>query len=103
MKITTDCIIQISATLVALTTILATLVAIIRWYLKQEEQTKEIEKLKTDLQDQKDSNNKEQEVMCYALLACLDGLMQIGANGNVTKAHETLEKHLNQSAHERSK
>lgn len=33
------------------------------------------------------------------LLASLDGLMQLHCNGNVTKAHGMLEKHLNQAAH----
>ena len=30
----------------------------------------------------------------------VDRLKQLGANGNVTDAHEKLEKHLNQSAHD---
>ena len=34
------------------------------------------------------------------LLATLDGLKQLGANGNVSDAYQRLEKHLNQSAHE---
>lgn len=42
----------------------------------------------------------EQCVMCYAILATLDGLKQLGANGNVTDAYNKLEKHLNQSAHD---
>ncbi len=43
--------------------------------------------------------NEELCVMSYALLAALDGLMQQGCNGNVTKAHTALEKHLNNKAH----
>ena len=39
-------------------------------------------------------------MICYGLLATLDGLKQLGANGNVTDAHEKLEKHLNQTAHD---
>ena len=38
-------------------------------------------------------------VISFALLAALDGLKQRGANGNVTKAHNELEKHLNKQAH----
>ena len=33
------------------------------------------------------------------MLASLDGLMQLNCNGNVTKAHGRLEKHLNKQAH----
>lgn len=43
--------------------------------------------------------NDELCVMSWALLATLDGLKQKGCNGNVTKAHEALEKHLNKKAH----
>ena len=49
----------------------------------------EIERIKT-----------EQQVICYGLLACLDGLKQLGANGNVTDAYNRLEKHINKQAHE---
>lgn len=45
-------------------------------------------------------HQKEQCVICYGLLATLDGLKQLGANGNVSDAYQRLEKHLNQSAHE---
>ena len=38
-------------------------------------------------------------ILSYAMLAALDGLRQQGCNGNVTRAHEMLEKHLNQQAH----
>ena len=43
---------------------------------------------------------KEQCIMCYGLLATLDGLKQLGANGNVSDAYQKLEKHLNQTAHD---
>lgn len=51
--------------------------------------SEEIERIKT-----------EQQVICYGLLACLDGLKQLGANGNVTDAYNRLEKHINKQAHE---
>jgi hypothetical protein len=44
-------------------------------------------------------SQKERSVICFALIACLDGLIQNGANGQVTKAKEMLEKHLNKKAH----
>lgn len=42
---------------------------------------------------------EEQTVMCYVLLAALDGLKQLGANGEVSQAHDRLSKHINQKAH----
>ncbi|WP_407385306.1 hypothetical protein [Ruminococcus sp.] len=44
--------------------------------------------------------NKENTVICYALLACLDGLEQLGANHSVPIARDKLSKHLNQAAHD---
>lgn len=38
-------------------------------------------------------------ILSYAMLASLDGLKQLHCNGNVSKAHDMLEKHLNQQAH----
>lgn len=55
----------------------------------REERNKEIKSIK-----------KENTVICYALLACLDGLQQLGANHTVPKAHDMLSKHLNQAAHD---
>lgn len=39
-------------------------------------------------------------ILSYSVLAILDGLKQQGCNGEVTKAHNTLEKYLNQKAHD---
>ena len=44
--------------------------------------------------------NKENTIICYALMACLDGLQQLGANHTVPKAHAMLSDHLNQAAHD---
>lgn len=38
-------------------------------------------------------------LLCYGLSACLDGLMQLGANHTVPVAKEKLDKYLNQKAH----
>lgn len=56
---------------------------------------KELELLKEEMTE----SQKERSVICFALIACLDGLIQNGANGQVTKAKEMLEKHLNKKAH----
>ena len=63
-----------------------------RWYLKQNskqtEQDSEIERIKT-----------ENCLICYGLSACLDGLIQLGANHTVPVAKDKLDKYLNQQAH----
>ena len=68
--------------------------------LKQNKNPKKIEDLQT--QHNKDIKELKDElcVLSYAMLAALDGLMQLKCNGNVTKAHDRLEKHLNQQAHD---
>ena len=78
-----------AALVAALVTFFGVVFSAYRWYLKQNKQDKEIKALK-----------EEQCLLCYAQIACLDGLEQLGANGNVTKAKDKLEKHMNQKAHE---
>lgn len=88
MIVTTQTIITLAAVVSALGGLLALLRRVSRWVDRQQVQDTEIGNIKA-----------EQQVICYALLACLDGLKQLGANGNVTKAHDTLDKHLNKNAH----
>jgi len=76
------------------------LLKIHKFYLKQEEQSKEIEKLqakyKSDIKQMKGEN----ALICYSLSACLDGLQQLGANHTVPLAKEKLEIYLNNAAHD---
>lgn len=60
-----------------------------RWITEQKTQSKKIAEVQ-----------KEQTVICYVLLAALDGLKQLGANGEVTAAHDYLSKHINKKAHD---
>ncbi len=83
-----DTIITISAVLGATITILGVLFAAYKWYLKQENQDKDIAKIK-----------EENTLICFALSACLDGLQQLGANHTVPVAKDKLDKYLNQQAH----
>lgn len=62
-----------------------------KWVVEQKEQSEKIQEVQ-----------KEQTVICYVLLAALDGLKQLGANGEVTKAHDMLSKHINQKAHDQN-
>lgn len=89
MYLDADSIIKGAALLGALATLGTMLYKSFRWMERQRAQDIEIEAIK-----------KEQCVMCYGLLATLDGLKQLGANGNVSDAHDKLEKHLNKTAHD---
>lgn len=51
------------------------------------------------LKKEMEESRHERSVICFALIACLDGLIQNGANGAVTEAKNMLEKHLNKKAH----
>lgn len=83
-----ETIITVSAVLAAVIAIFGVIFAVYRWYLKQGKQDEDIEKIK-----------EENTLICFALSACLDGLIQLGANHNVPKAKEKLDKHLNKNAH----
>lgn len=86
------------------------IVGIIKWIFTQNKQSEDIVALKKK-HDADMVAIKEQEkadvqavrdelcVLSYAMLAALDGLKQLHCNGEVTKAHDKLEKHLNQTAH----
>lgn len=89
ITISADTLIKAAAILSAVLAISGAVFAIYRWYLKQNHQNEEIQKIKT-----------ENTLICYGLSAALDGLIQLGANHNVTTAKEKLDKHLNQQAHE---
>lgn len=81
-------IITAASLLTALGVILGFIFKGYKWYLKQKKQDEEIKQIK-----------EENTLMCFALLACLDGLQQLGANHTVPIAKEKLEKYLNQQAH----
>ena len=59
-----------------------------KWYLVQTKQNEEMKGMK-----------EENALICFALSACLDGLLQLGANHSVPLAKEKLDKYLNQQAH----
>ena len=42
---------------------------------------------------------EEQQMLCLGIFACLDGLKQLGANGNVTEAHRKLHEYIMNEAH----
>lgn len=86
-----ETIIKIAALIGALATIggvFALIFKIRDWVKKQNEQDAEIQKIKD-----------EDCLLCYGLSACLDGLMQLGANHTVPIAKQKLDKYINQQAH----
>jgi hypothetical protein len=88
MVITWQGIILAASVLSAIGLMLGIILKIHKWYLVQENQNSEINRMK-----------EENELICYALSACLDGLGQLGANHTVPIAKEKLDKYLNQQAH----
>lgn len=89
MYIETDTIITAASVISALVVIFSAVFAVYRWYLRQRQQDKEIENMKT-----------EQCLLTYGILACLKGLKEQGCNGPVTEAISKIEKHINKQAHD---
>ena len=85
----THMIITAASLLTAVTAIFSVVFAVYRWYLKQNRQDEEIEKMKS-----------EQCLLTYGILACLKGLKEQGCNGPVTEAIDKIEKHINKQAHD---
>ncbi len=73
--------------------------AFVKWVLKQNKQSDDIEALKKRHDEDIKNLKAELCVISFAMLATLDGLKQLNCNGEVTKAHDMLQKHLNKSAH----
>lgn len=89
MYVDVNTIITAASLLAAIGAIFSVVFAVYRWYLRQNRQDTEIEKLKS-----------EQCLLTYGILACLKGLKEQGCNGPVTEAIEKIEKHINKQAHD---
>lgn len=81
-------IITIASIITALGVIFGMILAVYRWYLKQEKQDKDIKSIK-----------EEQTLLTYGVLACLKGLKEQGCDGPVTTAINQIEKYINKQAH----
>lgn len=84
-----DTIEKIAVLLTSLGVIGGVIFAVISWFSKQKKTSEAVEEINSELCE-----------LSFCLLAALDGLKQLGANGNVTIAHDRLEKHLNKKAHQ---
>ena len=99
MVITWQTIITAGAVLGAFGVIFGLLFKVYGWYLKRQSQDTAIADLKKHHEADTKQVREENTLICYALSACLDGLMQLGANHTVPDAKDKLDKYLNQQAH----
>ena len=60
---------------------------------------KEIKTIKENHNDHIESSQKEFSIIIQGLSACLDGLIQLGANSNVTTRKEEIDKFLLDKSH----
>ena len=88
MYVDVNTIIMAGSLLTAIVVIFSAIFAVYKWYLKQNQQDVEIERVKS-----------EQCLLTYGILACLKGLKEQGCNGPVTEAIGKIEKHINKQAH----
>lgn len=100
MYITWQTIITAGAVVSALALLLGILFKGHKWFLKQESQGEEIAEMKKHHEEDVHRLKEENYLICYALSACLDGLMQQGCNHTVPAAKAKLDEYLNQQAHE---
>ena len=100
IEITAETIITAAAVLAAVTALGGACVALYKRAKRPEENSKLIQELKAQHEDDIQHIKRENTLICYALSACLDGLLQLGCNHTVPDAKTKLDKHLNQQAHE---
>lgn len=93
MYIDANTIITAGSVLGAALTIGGVLIAIYKWVDRQNRQNNAQD---TDIKKIKD----EQCLLTYGILACLDGLQQLGCNHSVPETRAKIEKHINKAAHE---
>ena len=89
MYVDTNTIITTASLITAIVVIFSAIFAVYKWYLKQNRQDEDIQKIKD-----------EQCLLTYGILACLDGLQQLGANHSVPEVRNKIEKHINKQAHD---
>lgn len=99
VTISVDDVITLSAFVAAIIAIFGIIFAAYRWYLHQNDQDTVIDKIKKEHKEDIQAVRKEQQLLTYGVLACLEGLKQLNCNGAVTEARDKLSKHLNEQAH----
>ena len=89
MYIDHNTIISAAGVIAAILTIGGVIISIYKWVDRQNKQDTDIAKMKV-----------EQCLLTYGILACLDGLQQLGCNHTVPETRAKIEKHINKAAHE---
>ncbi len=91
-----------SQTIITAAAVAAAIIALVGYYNKiygfvkhQNDQDKTIADLKVELQD----SRNELALIIDGLSACLDGLIQLGANHTVPTTKKQIEQYINQRAH----
>ena len=82
-------ILEAAGLLTALSAIGGVLFGLFSFYADSKRQKEELKAVK-----------KELSVLCYAVTACLNGLEQLGADGEVHDALKLMNRHVNQAAHD---
>lgn len=100
MYIDVNTIITAGAVLGAVLSIGGIALAVYKWVIKPEQNNRKIDELRNIHEKDVDGLRDELCVLSYATLATLDGLKQLGCNGEVTKAYNDLSKHINKQAHD---
>ena len=96
----------IAQTIITAATLLAAIVAIMKYYNKvydlvkhQKSQDEDISAVKKNVEAEIKDIKEEQQLLTYGVLACLKGLSEQGCDGAVTDAINKFEKYLNAKAH----
>ena len=100
MYIEWQTIITAGAVVSALLLMLGILAKVYKWYLKLNRQDEKIVELEEHHNEDIRQLKTEFRLVCEALSACLDGLIQQGCNHAVPKAKQKLDEYLNQQAHD---
>lgn len=85
---TADEFVRLATLISAASVIFGAVWAVFKFIKRQKKQDVELSHIK-----------EEQQMLCYGIAACLDGLTQLGANSKVTTAREKFSKYLNEAAH----
>lgn len=89
-------------TIITAAAVAAAIIALVGYYNKiysfikhQSEQDETIADLRDEMQD----NKEELQLIIHGLSACLDGLIQLGANHTVPTTKKEIEQYINKQAH----
>lgn len=90
----------IAAVITAIGVISVAVAKIYQWYKRPKENSEHLAEMTKRQESDIKAIKSEQCMITYCMLACLDGLKQLGANGPVTEARDKLGKYINKQAHD---